>query len=390
MVEHGKILIIEDEEELAELLEYNLRQQGFVTLSANDGLTGCRLAGAEKPDLILLDLLLPDLDGWEICKLIRGHPDERMATTPIVMLTALSSPNDRLKGLELGADAYLPKPFALKEVFIQARRLIEKHRREAGLAGEIALLRRRAALQADLQSMLFHELRNQILVISGFSTLLGNNLQDSAQEKPAGYAEAIRRSSAYLGDLAEEFLLAEKFEAGVLQLPGEVLHLGRLLEETAGLYRPVADGKAISLALEEEPTTPPVWANPAAARMVVSTLLDNALKYSPEKTPVQIGLHRHSDTCLAVRVSDRGRGIPAEVGERIFDKFYRGPDSARNAPGSGLGLYLAKILTEAMNGSLEMQSRPGAGTCFTLRLPVWQAGTKEEQQMKPLEPLETR
>ncbi|MEJ2699818.1 MAG: hybrid sensor histidine kinase/response regulator [Desulfuromonadales bacterium] len=360
------------------MLVYNLRNHVFTTLIAHDGLTGCRLAGAERPDLILLDILLPDLDGWEICKLVRGHPDPEMATTPIIMLTALGSRDDRLKGLELGADAYIPKPYSMKEVLISARRLIEKRWRQSVMAGEIAVLKNRAALQADLQNMLFHELRNQMVVIQGFSTLLGKNLRNTALEKPADYADAICRSSEYLGNLAEEFLLAGKFESGTLELPVEVLDLGRVLKETLELYQPLAHEKGISVHIENGTSAAPARLNHAAVRLVISNLLDNAIKYSPRKSSVKVGLQWEADGHITVRVEDRGPGINAGEAELIFNKFFRGSDTVEKSRGSGLGLYLAKTLTEAMGGSIEVKSLPGEGSCFTARFPAWKAGEETD------------
>jgi two-component system sensor histidine kinase/response regulator len=389
MAQQGKILIVEDEKELAEMLEYNLRKHGFATLTAQDGLTGCRLAGAERPDLILLDILLPDLDGWEICKLVRGHPDEQMATIPVIMLTALGSRDDRLKGLELGADAYIPKPYSMREVIIRAKQLIEKRRKQTSMASEIAALKTQAALQADLQNMLFHELSNQMVVIRGFSAMLGKKLRDTALEKPADYADAINRSSEYLGNLAEEFLLVGKFESGTLVLPVEVLDFGRVLDETVNLYRPLADQKGVSLIVEGDRSSAPARLNHAATRLVISNLLDNAIKYSPGNTAVKIRLQRESNHHLAVLVRDQGPGIPVGDTDKIFEKFYRSPGSAERNRGAGLGLYLAKILTGAMGGWIEVTNLPGEGSCFTARFAAWQVGEEKDAPNENPLPVET-
>lgn len=124
----GTVLIVEDESTLAEILEYNLNRHGFKTLMAADGLEACRVVGREHPDLILLDIMLPLLDGWEICRMIRNHKDQQVSQTPIMMLSALSSPKDIEKGQDLGADLYLPKPYSIKEVIFQCRNLIARSR----------------------------------------------------------------------------------------------------------------------------------------------------------------------------------------------------------------------------------------------------------------------
>jgi DNA-binding response OmpR family regulator len=122
-----KILIVEDEPELAALLEHFLRNKDFVTATAGDGLTACRMINALRPDLILLDIKLPELDGWEVCRLVRKIPDNDLASTPIMMLSALATNRDRDQGLKLGADDYITKPYSLKEIVLKANNLIDRH-----------------------------------------------------------------------------------------------------------------------------------------------------------------------------------------------------------------------------------------------------------------------
>ena len=123
-----KILIVEDEPELAALLEHFLRNKGFVTATAGDGLTACRMINSLRPDLILLDIKLPELDGWEVCRLVRKIPDNDLASTPIMMLSALATDRDRDQGLKLGADDYMTKPYSLKEIVLRANKLIDRHK----------------------------------------------------------------------------------------------------------------------------------------------------------------------------------------------------------------------------------------------------------------------
>jgi DNA-binding response OmpR family regulator len=123
-----KILIVEDEPELAALLEHFLRNQGFVTATAGDGLTACRMINALRPDLILLDIKLPELDGWEVCRLVRKIPDHRLASTPIMMLSALATTQDRAQGIKLGANDYMTKPYSLKEIVLRANNLMNRHK----------------------------------------------------------------------------------------------------------------------------------------------------------------------------------------------------------------------------------------------------------------------
>lgn len=136
-----RVLIVEDEAELAEMLEHNLHRHGMQPIIAHDGLTACRLVGSEAPDVILLDILLPDLDGWDICRMVRAHPQPAIARTPIIMMTALGSIADRCRGLELGADAYLSKPYSLREVILKTTQLVDRHRAWLALEKELSRLR---------------------------------------------------------------------------------------------------------------------------------------------------------------------------------------------------------------------------------------------------------
>jgi signal transduction histidine kinase len=369
----GKILIVEDEVELAEVLEYNLRRSGFDVLTAHDGLSACRLVGAERPDLILLDLLLPDLDGWEICRLIRGHHDAELASTPILMMTALGSLDDRLRGLELGADAYLAKPYSVKEVALQARNLLARRRERQALADGMVTLRAGAALESDFQEMLFHELRNQLLIIGGYSSLLVKGT--SALPLDEGL-QAIQRSALHLESLAEGFLLCRRLEAGVFELPLEKVALDELTNETIERCRPLAAAKRMAVRLSVTAPLPPRFLNRTAASLVISSLLENAIKYSEAGKEVILRLHDNVETGVTLEVEDHGPGIPAAEIDRVFDRFYRGDSSAGKTRGSGLGLYICRTLTRAMGGSVEVTSVPGEGSCFIVRFPALPAGSR--------------
>jgi signal transduction histidine kinase len=366
----AKILIVEDETELAEVLEYNLRKEGYEVLTAFDGLSACRSIGAERPDLILLDILLPDLDGWEVCRLLRRHHDRELASTPVVMLTALDSLDDRLRGLELGADAYLSKPYALREVMLRVRQLLAKRRERSALMAEMKALRAGSELQADLQDLMFHELRNQMMIIGGFSGLL---VRDVKSVPAADCLEAIQRSAEYLSSLAEGFLLVRRIESGAFELPREEVSLNAVLEEMVELYRTRAAAKQILLRLEAA-GVPPLPLHAGAVRVILSSLLENAVKYSEDGSAVSLRLvtvHGGSE----IEIEDQGPGVSEEEAERIFDRFYRGERLNAATRGSGLGLYVARTLARHLGGEISLRSAPGRGTCFTVHFSIPSAGS---------------
>jgi DNA-binding response OmpR family regulator len=119
----SKIMVVEDDLTLLETLEYNLVSEGYEVITAGDGLTALEIAREEEPDLILLDLMLPRLDGFEVCRILR-----RETSVPILMLTARADEVDRVVGLEVGADDYLTKPFSMRELLARVKALLRRVR----------------------------------------------------------------------------------------------------------------------------------------------------------------------------------------------------------------------------------------------------------------------
>ena len=137
----SKVLIVEDEANIRQLVKYNLEKESFQVIEAEDGLQGLRLAKAEKPDLVLLDLMLPQMDGLEVCRSLKGN--QATAALPIIMLTAKSEEIDKVIGLELGADDYMTKPFSPRELVARVKAVLRRSQKEAALPGELSVGRLR-------------------------------------------------------------------------------------------------------------------------------------------------------------------------------------------------------------------------------------------------------
>ena len=363
----ARVLIVEDEEALAEILEFNLLRQGFDVLLARDGLEACRIIGREKPDLILLDIMLPLLSGWEICKMVRAHQNPDLSRTPIIMLSALGSEGDKLKGYDLGADLYLSKPYTVKEVVLQARQLIERCREHRQLSEQLASIQKWANLQDQWQQALFHELRNQLTVISGMAEYLCD--QDSQPSEQTGpFAEQISTSSHYLGSLAENYLLIRQVENSCCQLLSENFLLEQLLAEIHLLFKAVAEQKSCALKFVCS-VAQPVNLHPVGLKIILSSLLENALKYSLLDGQVELRAEIRSSR-LEFRVRDDGPGIPVEDHGKIFEKFFRGQKQRERTSGMGLGLYIARTLSIAMGGNLVLEADHASSSCFVLSFPI--------------------
>lgn len=127
---HGKILVVDDEQPIADILKFNLEKEGYQVICAFDGGTAVELALQENPDLILLDLMLPVKDGMDVCREVRQH----LHTTPIIMLTAKDTEIDKVLGLELGADDYVTKPFSTRELLARVKAHLRRQTKAAQIA----------------------------------------------------------------------------------------------------------------------------------------------------------------------------------------------------------------------------------------------------------------
>lgn len=362
----GTVVLVEDEQHLGEILEFNLTRQGYSVLWAADGLEACRLIGRVKPDLILLDIMLPLLNGWEICRMVRSHQDQRVSRSPIIMLSALGTEEDRLKGYDLGADLYLPKPYSIKEVLHQVARLIEQERTRKQLHQQLDALQRHHELQDKWQQALFHELRNQLTVISGIAEHLTDDPMVAAEYRDQ-FIGQISSSSQYLGDLAENYLLIRQVEEHPDRLTVESFLLNDLLSEINDLFLSLAEQRSCRLTVSCPPALTLTF--PAVGlKLIIANLVENALKYSASGGHVRMTVTSDADR-LHIRVDDDGPGIPAAERKWIFDKFYRIPAVATQASGSGLGLYLGRALAQAMGGTLDLDDQDGPGCTFLLSLP---------------------
>lgn len=365
----GKILVVEDDEDLVHMLTYNLGRRGYQTAEALDGMAACGLVEAEKPDLILLDILLPRLDGWQVCNIIRNHGQENIADIPIIMLTALGSPEEKLKGMELGADDYIPKPFSIKEVMLKVDRLIGKEMKRRSLNAQIQKLEARENRRTDFQDMLFHELKNQLAIIGGFSKRIAEN-RSLTPEKYRRCAGVISECSSSLDTLTEEILLLLKLESESAPLPMEAVSVENTVQQVIAALASRAQGKDIRIHFERTGNIPDIHLNATALKLGLGNLVENAVKYSPEKSDIRVSAGFDPTKGIVIEIRDQGPGIPQRDRHRIFDRFYRGENVKEQTKGMGLGLYISKRLIGLMGGAIALGTDEETGTTFTVTFPA--------------------
>jgi two-component system, sensor histidine kinase and response regulator len=359
-----RILVIDDEEWLREMVQIALRQRGFDVLEAANGVQGIEIARRELPDLILCDVNMERVDGYLTLSALRGEPST--ASIPFILMTGLADNAGMRHGMELGADDYLPKPFTIEALSAA----VDARLRKTQMLQQQAE-RKLADLRDNISLMLPHELRTPLNGILAYGEIL---FTDAATLPPAEIAEmgkVIYDSGRRLERLVENFLIYAQIEllAADFQKAGSLRH--KRIDSPASLIEQHARTQAQSAArlqdLVLELTDVPVAISDHYLGKIVDELVQNAFKFSPGATPVRVALAALPDS-VALHVSDRGHGFSPEHIRRVgaYMQFDR---KLYEQQGVGLGLEIAKRLTELHGGTLTIQSQPGTSTTVTARLP---------------------
>jgi len=366
----GIVLIVEDEEDMVSLLDYRLRQEGYDTVIAKNGKLACALAEELRPDCILLDIMLPEMNGWEVCRHIRQNPDEGLAATPIIMLTALSAQREKIKGLELGANVYIPKPYSVKEVLLNTKMLVAGHRARTSLNLEVDRLRSKNEDHADMQGLLCHELRNKLLAISAFTNQLQKNLAGGATDDNKKYLASIQQSVRHMASISDELIFNRQVESDYFKLGKEEIDLNKTVSGVISLSRQMAKSKNIAIAYEPANEANKVRTHAGGLKVILANLIENAIKYSPRGSEINVGLAITDGMELLVTVQDQGEGIEEDEKTKIFEQYYRGEKARRSSHGTGLGLYSVKRLLDSLGGEITVESKPGYGSLFMILLDI--------------------
>ena len=360
------ILVVEDEKAIRENLADLLEVEGYEVLTAANGRLGLELALEHRPDLILSDILMPEMNGYEMLTELRQHAG--MAHIPFVFLTAKADRENMRAGMTLGADDYLTKPFTREEV-LQAviARLSKRQALEAEHAAKLDAMRRRMAV------MLPHELRTPLTGIIGYAAFLSDNHEFLTPEQIREVADNILVYTRRLERLVQRFLLYAELELCIRNSERAETWRAERLENAADhithIARDVAmqANRAADLRLDLEDASLRI-AEPHFT-VLVQEIVENAFKFSQPGRPVDVRSQVGADGMFHIVVTDRGRGMTraqiTEIG--AYRQFER---ERYEQQGQGLGLAIAKRIAEIYGGALAIESVPGEGTTIRVTLSI--------------------
>ena len=362
-----KILIVDDVVSNVLLLKILLTNEKFQVCTANNGTSCIEMTRKEHPDLILLDVMMPDMNGFDTATILKK--DDSTKDIPIIVLTALNTPQDLVHGFQVGASDFLTKPFNKEELvmrvtqqisLVAAKRIIEKQNEE---------LRATLSNRDKMYSVIAHDLRSPMASIR----MVLNLVVASASPETVGaelytLLDQANRESEEVHDLLDNLLKWTKSQTGRLTVVKQELDLSDIIPGVVEIFETIAQTKRIKLDYQPTGGALKVEADNDMMKTVVRNFLSNAIKFSPEDSTIEIIMAQEGDFAK-VSVRDHGVGIAADRLESIFHKGETTYGTG-GEEGSGLGLQLCQDFARKNGGDCTVESVEGEGSTFSVLIPL--------------------
>ena len=362
----GRMLVVDDDPRSRKLLEGFLSAEGYSIRSAEDGPTALELARDDPPDVVLLDVMMPLMTGYEVCSILKKDPRTRLCQ--VMLVTALDSTPDKVEGLDTGADDHVPKPVRRDEFLAKVRALLRAHRLIEELEEarqQLAVRNNELQLKRTLAQSLVHDLKSPLSAILGNLDLLEMRSDEELRYLVLRSKQGAKRMLKLILNLLD----VERLEEGRLEPAIDAVDLTALVRATVDESDVSARQKEIDLRFE---THEPIRADvdPVLMRRVVDNLVSNAISYAPMGGVVDVAVSRR-DEGIELTVSDNGPGVPEELREKVFEKYAQ-VETRRSGieANRGLGLTFSRLAVEAQGGTIWIESSPSGGACFRTLVPA--------------------
>ncbi|MEM9137969.1 MAG: hybrid sensor histidine kinase/response regulator [Cyanobacteria bacterium P01_F01_bin.42] len=363
---HSRVLVVDDLPDNSFLIQAILIDEGYEIQVADNGRAALESIQSHPPDLLILDVMMPQMDGYEVTKMIRQNPD--LPIFPILLITAHDTPS-AVKGLDVGADDFIRKPVEVAELLARVRSLLRlKHTMDER--------DRIASQREDFVSRLTHDLRTPLVASDRMLDLIlqGHFGEFSGQLKEV--LATMASSNENLLELVNNLLQVYRFESGLYPLNFIQVDLAVVVHDVVKQLQPLCDGKGLILNVETDRESLVVEGDRLELRRVLTNLLGNAIKFTKAgRVDISVSSGQASSeeesafSSTVIRVQDTGIGIAVEQQKQLFERFQSG---SHQSSGSGLGLHVTKYIVEAHHGTIKVESELEQGSTFTVTMPVKQ------------------
>ena len=362
-----KILIVDDVVSNVLLLKILLTNEKFQVLTAANGNQCIEQTRMEKPDLILLDVMMPDLSGFDVAVILKKDPETR--DIPIIFLTALNSPSDLVKGFQVGANDFLTKPFNKEELVMRVMHQIELVAAKKTIVRQNEELKRTINNRDKMYSVIAHDLRSPMASIRMVLNLVVNVVsKDVVGDEVFGLLDKANRESEEVHDLLDNLLKWTKSQTGRLNVVMQDIDLNDIVPGVVDIFHMIADMKGIKLQYLSEHEHLVVRGDNDMLKTIIRNFLSNAVKFTDEGKSIEVYCCNEGDFAR-VSVRDHGVGISPERVETIF---HNGETTygTGGEEGSGLGLQLCQDFARKIGGDVRVESTLGEGSTFSFTIPL--------------------
>ena len=360
----ASVLIVEDTIDTLRLLSDLLSEQGYDVRAVTNGRQAIQAVERDPPDLILLDIGLPEVDGYEVCRHLRAS--ERSQDVPVIFITALTDTVDKVRAFETGGVDYVTKPFQVEEVLARVKTHVALRRARAELADSFTRLRTLEHLRDEMVRMVIHDMRSplaSLLMDLRFLAGSAKALSEDGQAALQSALKAVREMTA----MASDVLDVSRLEAGSMPIERAVWDLTRMAREVCSVLETAGIERAVDV---DSAGAAEVTCDGALVRRVMENFVSNGIRYSPAGSRVRISI-ASGNGAVRVAVHDQGAGVAPEDREKIFEKFGTLEDRQESSYHSvGLSLPFCKLAIEAHGGTIGVDSGVPAGCTFWFELPA--------------------
>lgn len=362
-----KILIVDDVVSNVLLLKILLTNEKFQVCTASNGKMCIEMAKSEHPDLILLDVMMPDLNGFDTAVILKKDPETQ--EIPIIFLTALNNPSDLVKGFQVGANDFLTKPFNKEELIMRVMHQIQLVAAKRIIIRQNEELKRTISNRDKMYSVIAHDLRSPMASIRMVLNLAVNVVsKDIVGEEIFGLLDKANRESEETHDLLDNLLKWTKSQTGRLSVVYQELDLDDIVPGVVDIFRMIAEMKKIELKYIPADEKLIVHADNDMIKTIIRNFLSNAVKFTPEGKSVEVFYKREGDFA---RISVRDHGVGIEP-DRVEAIFHTGETTygTGGEEGSGLGLQLCQDFARKNGGDAYVESVEGEGSTFSFTIPI--------------------
>ncbi len=383
-----KVLIVEDSQESIDLLVYFLKPAGYEVSTAMDGIQAIEMVERDPPDIILLDIMLPKLDGFQVCERLKKN--NRTFYIPIVMITALKELKDKIRALEAGADDFISKPFDSVELLARVKSLLrlklyydELIRRNKELERQKQILEREDLLKKELTNLIVHDMKNPLFVIQGNLQMMHMQKQAGGTEPDEKYTRRIERSSRSLLRMVLNLLDISRLEQKTMDLEPVPVDMHPLIKNTVAYFQDIPEHENKTVQLKLASGLSPAYVDKDVFERILDNLFNFVFQNTPEYMTILVTTGKTPDGFLEMRVCHDGNAIPPPFQEKVFQKF--GQTDLKKAgikPARGLGLIFCKLAMNAHGGDIWLDPEFQDGNCFILTIPTFKRVRSKDRAVR--------